>query len=47
MEYITDSSYKRAKRFFKDLIKLGECHDFYLKNDALLLVDVFGIEKYD
>ena len=47
MEYITDSSYKRAKRFFKDLINLGECHDFCLKNDTLLLVDVFGREKCD
>ena len=47
MEYIADSSYKRAKRFFKDLINLGKCHDFYLKNDTLLLVDVFGSEKCD
>ena len=43
MEDITDANYMHAKRVFKDFeIKdLGEYHDLYLKNDTLLLADVF------
>ena len=40
---ITDAYYMHAKRVCKDFeIKtVGECHDLYLKNDALPLTDVF------
>ena len=43
MEYITDTDYIHAKRVCKDVeIKhSGEYHDLYLKNDTLLLADVF------
>ena len=41
MEDITD--YMHAKRVCKDfeIKNLGEYHDFYFKNDTLLLPDVF------
>ena len=43
MEYITDANYMHAKRISKDfkIKNVGEYHDLYLKNDALLLADVF------
>ena len=43
VEDITDAEQLRAKRVCKDfeIKKFGEYHDFYLKNDTLLLVDVF------
>ena len=43
MEDITDADYMHAKRICKDseIRNLGEYHDFYLKSDILLLVDVF------
>ena len=43
MEDITDADYMHAKKVCKDFeIKdLGEYHDFCLKNDTLLLADVF------
>ena len=43
MEGITDADYMHAKRVCKDfeIKNLGKYHDFYLKNDTLLLADVF------
>ena len=43
MEDITDVDYKHAKIVFKYLINenLGDYHDLYVQNDALLLADVF------
>ena len=43
MEDITDEDYIHEKRVCKDfeIKNLGECHDFYLKADTLLLVNVF------
>ena len=43
MDNITDADYMHAKRFCKDFVtkSLGVYHDFYLKSDTLLLVDVF------
>ena len=43
MEDITDADYMHVKRVCKGLeIKnLGEYYDLYLKNDTLLLADVF------
>ena len=43
MEEITDANYMYGKRVFKDfeIRTLGEYHDLYLKNDPLLLADVF------
>ena len=43
MEDITDADYMHAKRVCKDFEMkiLGEYHDLYLKNDTLLLADVF------
>ena len=41
MEDTTDSDYMHAKEGFY-IKKLGENVDLYLKNDALLLADVFG-----
>ena len=40
---ITDADYMHAERVGKDfeIKKFGEYHDFYLKNDTLLLTDVF------
>ena len=40
---ITDADYMHAERVYKDfeIKKFGEYHDFYLKNDTLLLTDVF------
>ena len=39
MKDITDADYMHAERVCKDfeIKKLGEYHDFYLKNDTLLL----------
>ena len=46
MEDITDADCRHAREVCKDFeIKhLREYHDFYLKSDTLLLVDVF--EKF-
>ena len=43
MEDINDADYMHAKRLCKNLEinNLGEYHDWYLKNDTLLLADVF------
>ena len=43
MEDIADANYMHARRVFKDfeIKNLGEYHDLYLKNDTLLLADVF------
>ena len=43
MENITDTHYMHAKRFSNDfeIKSQGEYHDFYLKSDTLLLIDVF------
>ena len=43
MEDITVADYMYAKRFCKDfeMKNLGEFHDFYLKSNTLLLLDVF------
>ena len=43
MEYITVSDYMHATRVCKDfeIKNLGQYHDLYLKNDTLLLADVF------
>ena len=40
---ITDADYMHAKRVCKDfeIKNLAEHHDFYLKNNVLLLADVF------
>ena len=45
MENITDTHYMHAKRFSNDseIKTQGEYHDFYLKSDTLLLIDVFKI----
>ena len=43
MKDITDSDYLHLKRVCKvfEIKKIGEYHDLYLKNDKLLLADVF------
>ena len=43
LEDITDADYMHAKRVCKDyeIKHLGECYDLYLKNDTLLLADLF------
>ena len=43
MEYVTDAVYTHAKRVCRNfkIKKLGQYHDFYVQNDALLLADVF------
>ena len=43
MEDITGADYTHTKRDCKDFkIKyLGECRDFYVQSDTLLLTDVF------
>ena len=43
MENIEDIDYRHGNNVFKrfKLKNLGECHDLYLKNDTLLLADVF------
>ena len=43
MESITDADYMHAKRVCKDFERknLGEYHKLYLKNDTLLLADLF------
>ena len=48
MEDITDAHYMHTKRVCKGFEikkicekKIGECHDLYLKDDTLLLADVF------
>ena len=43
MEDITDADYAHVKRICKDfdIKNLGECHDLYVQNDTLLLLDVF------
>ena len=43
MEDIIDSNYNLSTRIRKDfeVKKLEECHNFYLKNDILLLADGF------
>ena len=43
MEDITDSDHIPAKRICKDLeIKnVGQNHDFYIKDDSILLADIF------
>ena len=40
------ADYMHKKRIWKDFEKnnLGECHDFYVQSDTLLLGDVF--EKF-
>ena len=43
MEDITDADYMHAKRVCKDfeIKKSGEYYDLYLKNDTLIMADVF------
>ena len=43
MEDITDADYMHAKKVCKnfEIKKLGKYYDLYLKNDILLLADVF------
>ena len=44
IEEITDADYMHVERACKDFEKkkhFGEHHDFYLKSNTLLLVDVF------
>ena len=43
MEDITDVDYSHAKKVWKcfEIKNLGEYHDLYVQNDALLLADVF------
>ena len=43
MDNNTRSDYNHAKRVCKDfeIKSLGECNDFYLKNDTLQLADIF------
>ena len=43
LENITDANYTHAERVCKDfeIKNLGKYHDLYLKNDTLLLADVF------
>ena len=43
MENIEDIDYRHGNNVFKrfKLKNLGECHDLYVKNDTLLLADVF------
>ena len=43
MEDITDADYMHAKKVCKNFEKkkLGKYYDLYLKNDILLLADVF------
>lgn len=37
------ADYKHANYFWEDIRKknLGDCHDFYIQSDTLLLADVF------
>ena len=43
MEDNTDADYTYLERVNKDFVKkLGEYHDLYVQNDALLLSDLFG-----
>ena len=43
MEDITNIDYAHAQKVFKELKlkNLGDCHDFYVQSDTLLLADVF------
>ena len=43
MENITDLDYKSPERDWKDfgIQTLGDFHNLYVKNDTLLLTDVF------
>ena len=43
MDDIAGAGYMHVKRVCKDfeIKSLGQYHDFYLKNDTLLLADVF------
>ena len=43
MEDITNIDYAHAQKLFKELKlkNLGDCHDFYVQSDTLLLADVF------
>ena len=43
LENIADANYTHAERVCKDfeIKNLGKYHDLYLKNDTLLLADVF------
>ena len=47
MENIADLHHNHGKTVCKDfeIKNLGECHDFYLKSNTLLLVDVFKISR--
>ena len=43
MEGITDDDYRHAKKVFKSLNNknIGDYHDLYVQNDAILLSDLF------
>ena len=43
LEDITDEDYGHTQKVWKKfkIKSLGECHDFYVQRDALLLADVF------
>ena len=43
METITEVDYRHAKRVFQEfkMSTLGDYHDLYVRNDTLLLADVF------
>ena len=43
MEHITDIDYPHTRRVFKDskIKNLGECNDWYVQSNTLLLANVF------